>query len=73
MPRRDSQDGQVVVVNSDKTQSTGEENGKPIQYSGLENPMNSMNLGKFWKLVMDREAWCATVHWVAKCWTQLSD
>ena len=29
--------------NSDKTWSTGERNGKPLQYSCLENPMNSMN------------------------------
>ena len=27
---------------SDRTWSTGEGNGKPLQYSGLENPMNSM-------------------------------
>ena len=31
----------------------GEGNGNPLQYSSLENPM-------------DREAWQATVHWVAK-------
>ena len=35
-----------MVESSDKTWSTGEGNGKPLQYSCLENPMNSM---KRWK------------------------
>ena len=38
-----TQDGWVVVERSDRMWSTGEENGKPLQYSCLENPMNSMN------------------------------
>ena len=38
----------------------GEGNGNPLQYSCLENPM-------------DREAWQATVHGVAKSWTRLSN
>ena len=42
MPRRANQDGQVIVESSDKTWSTRERNGKPLQYSCLENPMNSM-------------------------------
>ena len=37
-----SQDWQVMVERSDRMWSTGEENGKPLQYSWLENPMNSM-------------------------------
>ena len=40
--------------------SPGEGNGNPLQYSGLENPMT-------------RGAWQATVHEIAKNWTQLSD
>ena len=40
--------------------SPGEGNGNPLQYSCLENPM-------------DRGAWRATVHGVAKSWTRLSN
>ena len=43
---------------SGSERSPGEENGNPLQYSCLENPM-------------DREAWRATVHGVTNSWTQL--
>ena len=37
-----TQDGWVIVERSDRMWSTGEGNGKPLQYSCLENPRNSM-------------------------------
>ena len=81
-----TQDGQVMVERSDRMWSTREGNGKPLQYSCLENPMNSMKrqnnrilnkelprsvgaqyaTGDLRELVMDREAWRAAIHEVAK-------
>ena len=46
MPWRATQDGWVMVESSDKILSTGDENGKPLQYSCLKNPMNSMKRQK---------------------------
>ena len=42
MPCGATQDGQVMVERSDRMWSTGEGNGKPLLYSYLEYPMNSM-------------------------------
>ena len=38
-----TQDGQVMVERTDRMWSTGEGNGKPLQYSCLENPMKRQN------------------------------
>ena len=46
VPCRATQDRQVMVESSDKTWPTGEGNDKPLQYSCLENPMNSMKRQK---------------------------
>ena len=43
---RATQDRRVMVESSDRMWSTGEGNGKPLQYSCLENPMNSMKRQK---------------------------
>ena len=88
-----TQDGRVMVERSDRMWSAGEGNGKPLQYSCLENPMNSMKrqndrilkeklprsigaqyaTGELRELVMDRDAWRAAIHGVAKNRTWLSD
>ena len=46
MPCGATQDGQVMVEKSDRIWSTGEGNGKPLQYSCLENPMSNMKRQK---------------------------
>ena len=47
MPWSAIQNGRVMVESSDKMWSTGEGNGKPLQYSCLENPMNTMKKQKY--------------------------
>ena len=46
MPCTATQDGWVMVESSDKMWPAGQGNGKPLQYSCLENPMNNMKRQK---------------------------
>ena len=47
--------------------------GKQMKWlDSITNSMN-MNLTKLWEILKDRQVWSATVHGVAKSWTQLSD
>ena len=63
----------------EKTQMLGKTEGKRRRgwqrIRWLDSITDSMdvNLSKLWEIVEDREAWCATVHWVTKNRSPLSD
>jgi len=54
---RATHDGWVMMEGCDKMWSTGEENSKPLQYSCLENPMNSMKSQKDMTLKDELPGW----------------
>ena len=68
MPCRATQDGPVMVESSGETWSTGDGNGKPLQYSCLENPMNSMKRQKDRTLKEELPRWVGAQYAIGDQW-----
>ena len=70
MQRADSLEKTLMLGKIEGRRRTGRQRMRWLD--GVTDAAN-MNLGKLWKMVRDREAWCAAVHGIAKSWTQLSN